>query len=65
MVQLEKCLADMKLLNNDTTAILAGDMNIQEESELCFPSRDTIDKTLLYAAPFFFPTCLQLYLVCK
>ena len=38
MVQLEKCLADMKLLNNDTTAILAGDMNIQEESELCFPS---------------------------
>jgi len=38
MVQLEKCLADMKLLHNDTTAILAGDMNIQEESELCFPS---------------------------
>ena len=38
MVQLEKCLADMKLLNDDTTAILAGDMNIQEETELCFPS---------------------------
>ena len=34
MVQLEKCLADMKLLDNDTTAILAGDMNIQKESEL-------------------------------
>jgi len=34
MVQLEKCLADMKLLDNDTTAILAGDMNIQKDSEL-------------------------------
>ena len=38
MAQLDWCLANMELLDNDTTAILAGDMNIQEESELCFPS---------------------------
>ena len=40
MVQLEKCLADMKLLDNDTTAILAGDMNIQKESELASLGRE-------------------------
>ena len=34
MAQLEKCLSDIKLLNNDTTAILAGDMNIKKESDL-------------------------------
>ena len=34
MAQLDWCLANMELLNNDTTAILAGDVNIYKESEL-------------------------------
>jgi len=29
--QLEKCLSEIKLLNDDTTAILAGDMNIRDK----------------------------------
>ena len=40
MAQLDWCLANMELLNNDTTAILAGDMNIYKESELSSLGRE-------------------------
>ena len=40
MPQLDWCLANMELLNNDTTAILAGDVNIYKESELSLLGRE-------------------------
>ena len=40
MAQLDWCLANMELLDNDTTAILAGDVNIYEESELSSLGRE-------------------------
>ena len=40
MAQLDWCLANMELLDNDTTAILAGDVNIYKESELSLLGRE-------------------------